>query len=92
MLRYADSGVGIIDGALFALVYGTNPEIVAIVECRPTDAGRMAWWYAFVPLTTAPAAASLDGKEVWSKPHSPLPRRSEPYTFLGDPVAKEGSE
>src|SRR4030095_16701183 len=89
MLRYADSDRGIVDGAMFGFVYGTNPEVVAIIECHSTDAGGRSWQYGFVPLTTAPASASVDGKEVWSKPHSALPRRQDPYTFLGDPAAKD---
>ncbi len=88
VVRYADSRGGIIGGALFAFVYGTNPEVVAVIECHAAAGGGSGWQYGFVPLTTAPASVSLDGKEVWSKPHSVLPRRQEPYTFFGDPAAK----
>src|SRR5262249_17977571 len=78
LMRYADPDGGIVDGALFAYVYGTNPEVVAVLECYKTEAGRSAWRYGFVPLTTAGASAALDGASVWSKSHTALPRRQEP--------------
>jgi hypothetical protein len=91
LVRYADPDGGIVDGAMFAYVYGTNPEVIAVLECHKTDGGHSAWWYGFVPLTTAGASAGLDGTTVWSKSHTPLPRRQDPYTFLGDPAVKDGA-
>jgi hypothetical protein len=88
VLRYADTDANLVDGALFAFVYGTNPEVIAVIECHSVGGGRASWHYAFAPLTTAPASASLDGKEVWSKAQSSLPNRQEPYTYFGDPAAK----
>lgn len=45
--RYADPDGGIVDGALFAFVYGTNPELIVALEFDGTDwryaTGRLSW-------------------------------------------------
>ncbi len=45
--RYADPDAGIVDGALFAFVYGTNPELIVALEFDGTNwryaTGRLSW-------------------------------------------------
>src|SRR5262249_15231950 len=43
LLRYADPEAGLLDGALYALAIGTNPEVLIVLEARRD--GRVAAWH-----------------------------------------------
>jgi hypothetical protein len=62
---YADEKQGIIDGALFALSYGTNPEVLAQIEARLID-DKPAWHVTFARMSAAEITVKLDGKELWA--------------------------
>jgi hypothetical protein len=64
--RYQDPAADLIDGALFIYAHGTNPEAIALIECRRETAQPM-WSYGFLPLAGAGVSAKLDGKTVWTK-------------------------
>ncbi len=79
--RYADAGSGLADGTLFAFAFGTNPEMIAAVECRRGDSDELAWFYGFAPLTSAGLVVRLDDQIVWELPVPPAqPNRASPYT------------
>jgi hypothetical protein len=61
---YADPQQGIVDGALFALSYGTNPEVLVQIEAR-ADGGKRAWHVAFARMSAAEITVKLEGKELW---------------------------
>ena len=67
-LRYGKAGSGVEDGALFALVLGTDPEVFLMIEARTAPAGGLRWEYALAPMTSYEVKASLKGKEVWTLP------------------------
>jgi len=67
--RYADPASGLIDGAIFAFVSGTNPEALLVIEAQERPPGRAAWRFAAVPLTSARVTLALDQKDAWTKPH-----------------------
>ena len=76
--RYSDRDSGIRDGALFVLAYGTNPEVLVVIECRGT--GKPRWYYSLSRLTTAPVTVRLDGRDVWTRPYLEFPAvLDEPY-------------
>jgi hypothetical protein len=64
--RYEDKRSRLIDGAMFCFAHGTNPEALAVIECREESSGPV-WSYGFLPLAGAGVTAKLDGKTVWSK-------------------------
>jgi hypothetical protein len=66
--RYDDNLADIRDGAAFAFVHGTDPEVFLILENRPASAGKDTWHYALAPMTCWGVEARLDGKEVWRVP------------------------
>jgi hypothetical protein len=65
--RYGKPGSSIIDGALFAYVLTTDPEVFLMLEAR-ADQGEPRWHYAFAPMTVFAVKGSWKGKEVWSLP------------------------
>jgi hypothetical protein len=77
--RYQDPGPGMVDGALFILGHGTNPEAVLVIECR-TQNGGASWSYGFVPLAAAAVTARLNEQIVWEKESTPGPKRQDAYS------------
>jgi hypothetical protein len=65
--RYHDAERRINDGAVFAFVHGTDPELLLILEHRG-DGDRAEWYYSLVPMTCWAVKAKLDGREIWSVP------------------------
>lgn len=72
----------ILDGALFAFVHGTDPEVFVMVEAREAQ-GKYRWHYALAPMTAYALKVSSKGSEIWSSPHHKGPSRpDEPYFIL----------
>lgn len=66
----------VIDGAVFAFVVGTDPEMLLLFEARRDDDGY-AWHYALAPMTSFALKASRSGKQVWSCPFRGAPFRPD---------------
>jgi hypothetical protein len=77
--RYQDEDTGLIDGALFNFAHGTNPEILAVIECRKQAPGT-SWTYGFLPLAGAGVTAKLNGETVWSKEPTRETKAQEVYS------------
>ncbi len=69
--RYGKDGTDVIDGALFAFVLTTDPEVYLLLEARSGPNGP-AWFYTFAPSTVWPVRAKVKGTEVWTLPHRPM--------------------
>jgi hypothetical protein len=65
--RYQDAKCGIHDGAVFAFVHGTDPELFLILEHR-RDGDKAGWFYELAPMTCWAVTAQVTGREVWSVP------------------------
>lgn len=67
--RYQDAEAGIEDGAMFAFVHGTDPELFLILEHRSgKDQQDGGWFYSLTPMTCWGVNASLGGAEMWNSP------------------------
>ncbi|HEX5106217.1 MAG TPA: hypothetical protein VFV87_20500 [Pirellulaceae bacterium] len=81
--RYESKQNDVIDGALFAFVEHTDPEIFLILEARLAG-GKSEWQYACVRMNSLRLAVALDGKSVWEAEQLPwreaLNRPDLPYT------------
>jgi hypothetical protein len=77
---YRDEDAGILDGALYALANGTNPEILLFVEARvdPTDKSKAAWQFAVGRLAHAELHLEYEGKEVFTAPRADRARLAAP--------------
>ena len=71
----------LIDGALFAFVQGTDPEVLLLLEAR-RDEAVASWHYGLARMTSRALRADHKEKEVWSVPNcwSQVTDRKEPYT------------
>lgn len=68
-----DPDPNLLDGALFAYVQGTDPEVVLVLEAIGT-ANQAVWQYAFVRATSGGLEVKLGREAVWTAPKAPANR------------------
>lgn len=66
LYRYEPTDPNLIDGALFCLAHGTDPEVFLLIEARQPGSRAAEWQYALARFSDLPLKASYKGKEVWS--------------------------
>jgi hypothetical protein len=85
MYHYEAGDPEIVDGALFALVEATDPEIFLCLEARLVN-GKPVWHYGLARMNSVRVAASYQGKQVWEGPalaaRDTYNRKDLPYTAL----------
>jgi hypothetical protein len=84
--RYHDADKSLIDGAIFLMSYGRNPEIALMIEAGREQEARPSWSYALAPIAASRLRVSLDDREVadipkpldanWQKPYCILVRQA----------------
>jgi len=83
--RYGSGDPEIVDGALYALVEATDPEIFLCLEARVVN-GKAAWHYGLARMNSVRVAASYQGQQVWEAPalanRDTYNRKDLPYTAL----------
>lgn len=81
--RYGPADGPIQDGALWAFVQGTNPEVLLLIEARKSADGQTAWHYALAPMTSYAAEVRRGGEIVWSIERREVPTKDAtgPYFF-----------
>lgn len=77
--RYESSNPALLDGAIFAFVQGTNPEVLLLLEARQMGNGHV-WQYALARFNSVALVASYGGKQVWS-----VPQNAPPWEDIRDP-------
>jgi hypothetical protein len=65
LLRYGKSASELVDGAVFAFVLTTDPEVYLLLEVR-RGKNRLEWQYAFAPEANSPIRCTWKGKDAWS--------------------------
>lgn len=81
--RYRDPEHGLIDGAIFLLSYGRNPEIMILIEARREEGREPAFSYSLARLGAARFRVSCDDREVADLPKPVDAGWRNPY-FLFD--------
>jgi hypothetical protein len=71
-----------LDGALFAVCQGTDPEIFLAIEARKAD-GEYRWHCACAAFSDYELHARLDDAEVWAPPKGSPNSRREPHWWYG---------
>ena len=64
--RYSSEEAGIVDGAVFALSQGTDPEALLVIEAAEKDTGPDAWRHTLARMSSQSMRFYLDEQEVWS--------------------------
>jgi hypothetical protein len=67
--RYKTDRQDLFDGALFAYVQGTDPEVILLLEAHRRD-GKAEWKYALTRRSMLALEADLDGERIWTVPHT----------------------
>ncbi|MCA9054433.1 MAG: hypothetical protein KDA75_11380 [Planctomycetaceae bacterium] len=78
--RNASSVQPVVDGALFALASGTDPEIFILIAARRTETGPQ-WQWALARFSDRPLMAWLDEQEVLSLPRA-VPNVEHVHTYF----------
>ena len=67
---YRDEANGLLDGGVFALAHGTNPEIMLFIEARvdPKDKSKRVWQFTVGRSSNAEWNLEYNGKEVTHAP------------------------
>ncbi|RCS43546.1 hypothetical protein DTL42_18795 [Bremerella cremea] len=65
LFRYASEKSGVIDGALFAFVQGTDPEVLLLIEAVTDDQGQPAWQYGLARMSMVPMEVLHHDDSVW---------------------------
>ena len=70
LIQYQDEENGIVDGALFAMAIGTDPEILVMIEARKAE-GVSKWHMVAFRSNFDGLEMSYKGKQVWNAPSVP---------------------
>jgi len=87
LYRYEPTRDDVLDGALFAFVEGTDPEVLLLVEARQTGE-RHQWEYALSRLNSVRLQAKYKDRSVWDQPlieYREYTRRDRPYSVFNIP-------
>jgi hypothetical protein len=86
LYRYEGRAEPIVDGAVFALAMGTDPEILLLIEAVQ-EGDKATWQYAFARRTSGQLEARLDDSVVWEAARFPTQRDSRlPHFTLATPL------
>jgi hypothetical protein len=82
IFRYEAPQAGLIDGALFAFVQGTDPDLFLLLEARESG-GKSAWQFAACRMNSVAFTLRYNDQEIWSVdvlPWSDVNGHRQPYT------------
>jgi hypothetical protein len=86
VLRYQSPKDGLVDGAIFLLVYGRNPEVALLIEARREENGEPAWCYGLARIGAARLHIKLDDREVADLPKPIVAGWRNPYFLFDRPA------
>jgi hypothetical protein len=84
IFRYQSTSEQVVDGAIFAFVQGTDPEVFLLLEAREGDGGA-AWYYALARMNSVAFQANYKDQEVWKTevvPWGTVFDNRHPYNIL----------
>ena len=86
LYRYEPKEGDVIDGAVFAFVMGTDPEVLLLIEAvKDKDASK--WQYAFARRTSGELEGRLGETVVWNAKRFPTQKNPQlPHFTLGVPL------
>jgi hypothetical protein len=89
--RYASTNPDLLDGTVFAFVFGTDPEIFLLLEARRED-GKPRWKYALARMNFDSLTVHYNEREVWRAARIKNENRfHEPYILFNVPETAPGA-
>lgn len=89
--RYSSKEHDIMDGAIFAFVQGTNPEILLLIEAEANDV-TTKWQYGFARMSSYNLRVRRGEQIVWKNVRAPVPTADPESTYFFRLAAqKDGS-
>jgi hypothetical protein len=85
--RYEDAKSGVIDGGLFIIAYGQNPEIALLVEATREGPSQPAWHFGCARIAIAEVHVDFDNKELWSHKGGNPSGPDDTYCIFMKPIA-----
>lgn len=96
LFRYAsEKSPAVIDGALFAFVQGTDPEVLLLIEAVSDDSGETRWQYGLARMSMVPMEVVHKDESVWKvdwaqqsyqTPYKVISAQREQASALGKPM------
>jgi hypothetical protein len=80
--RYSATAQGILDGAVFAFVQGTNPEVLMLVEADATAPAATVWRYGFARMSCFFLRVHQGSELVWKADREPVPTTDSGSTYF----------
>ena len=80
--RYVETSGDLVDGALFAYVQATDPDVLLLIEALRDEKGAAFWQYGLARLNSIAMRVYRGEKHVWTAaelPWSEVRDRSRPY-------------
>jgi hypothetical protein len=87
--RYSNANSGLIDGGMFIISYGLNPEIILLVEARVEGSSGPAWYYTFARTSIAELHVDFETKPIWSHPGGFSKGPHDIYWTFAEPIKSE---
>jgi hypothetical protein len=82
VFQYQSTDPGIIDGAMFAFVLGTDSEVLLLLEARVVN-DKPTWQYAFARMNNDELFGLYKDAEVWRVERARYNQPRETYTWIG---------
>src|SRR5262249_20737223 len=80
LVRYAQTERGVLDGALFAFVLSTNPELLLVVEAQTVD-DKSQWMYSVARFTGRQTDLRFQDRQIWTTADLPSTRDPQATFF-----------
>jgi hypothetical protein len=93
LYRYGSPDSDVLDGALFAFTYTTDPELLVMVEARRIKEGHR-WMYGHARMNVGELKVSYRDREIWNaeRLEHPFLYKEGVYTLFMDlPLPKRGA-
>jgi hypothetical protein len=74
-----------VEGAIWAFVQGTNPEVLILIETRRLAKGEPEWQYAIAPMTSYALEVTREGKSIWKIDRQLIPTPTTTGIYLFRP-------
>jgi hypothetical protein len=89
LYRFSSSDAQILDGALFSLASGIDPEVLLLIEAHQSGQSHR-WQVTFAPMTIFACRVNHEQRQVWSVPYRQPPHALDsPFMYHHDTLPNQ---